>query len=198
MKKKNIFIIGLGIILLIFVVPGIIFSQGSGTTGFTSPQKGDTLIRPDFNVSIDIGNFDNTTGHYWVAIASIKGKHQDGSWKRICELYKESRDNRSTARRRVNELISNWKLNKFWPKEYISKKSCEISVNDSGKNYSAKKKPPEPQPQVLLIIKVDDKFNNSILDWLDEGEEKDSWPAFPASRLSKNMILARCEIFFDE
>lgn len=193
MKKNIVYVTWLVIILLIYASPGFIFSQESRRTGFTVPQKGDTLIRPEFDVSLEIGNFDRTTGHYWVAIASVKSHLT--SWDLVLELYEESRDKHNATRNKMNKLISEWQLNLFWPTNYIDKNPYEGMVNDGGKNPL---KGLEPQPMILLIIKVDDRLQNEIRKWFRKGAAENFYPGFSASLLSENMVIARCEIFFDK
>jgi hypothetical protein len=192
MKKNNVCVTWFVIILLIHVLPEFIFSEKSRRTGFTALQKGETLIRPEFDVSLEISNFNRTTGHYWVAIASVKGHLK--SWDRVLKLYTKSKDRHNSTRKELNILISEWQLNLFWPKNHIDKNPYEGVVNDNGKNPL---RAMEPQPMVLLIIKVDDKLHNQIRQWFRKGSAENSFPGFPASMLSKRMILARCEIFFD-
>lgn len=192
MKKNNVFVTGLVIILLTLVFPGFIFNQGSGKTGFTTPLKGDTIAnRRDFVVSLEIGNFDKTTGHHWVAIASVTG--HNNNWERVLELYSKSRDKQNAARKELDELVSKWRINQFWPKFYVPEESCEDHVFDGGSNPL---KGLEPQPMILIIIKVDDRLQDNFRQWFKRGSKGLGYPGFSASILSGNMILARCEIFF--
>jgi len=54
----------------------------------------------------------------------------------------------------------------------------------------------EPQPMILLILKVDDSLNNYFKQWFREGSKGKGYPGIPVSKLSKRMVLDRCEIFF--
>jgi hypothetical protein len=109
MKKNNAFAAGMVIILLIFVIPEIIFSQGSGKTGFPSLSKGDTInTSENFKVAVEIGNFDKTTEHYWIAIASVKDYRQD--WERVHELYKKFRNKRNSKRNVEMNLLVDGRL----------------------------------------------------------------------------------------
>ena len=192
MKKKNVLVTWLVIVFWVLVFPVVIFTVNNEETGFTLPQKGDTIKnRNDFVVSLEIGDFDKTTGHHWVAIASVIG--HDKKWDRVLELYKESRDQRNAARKEMNKIISKWQINQFWPKFYIPERSYEGNVFDGGHNPLTGI---DPQPMILLIIKVDDKLQNNFRRWFRRGSAGKGYPGFPAQILSENMILARCEIFF--
>jgi hypothetical protein len=167
------------------------FSFSHEKTGFTSPLKGDTIeYREDFVVSLEIGNFVKG-GNYWVAIASVTGYNND--WKSVLELYKKALGKNNEARKEMNELISKWQIDQFWPKFYVSESHCEDRIFDGGKNPL---KGLEPQPMILLILKIDDPLQNYIEKWLKDGASGKGYPGIPASRLTGNMILARCEIFF--
>jgi hypothetical protein len=190
-KKNSVFALYL-IISVIFVLSGVIFSQANGKTGFSSPLKGDTIVdRRGFVVSLEIGNFDNTTGYYWVAIASVTGHGE--KWESVMQLYNESRNGQYEARKEINKIISEWQIDQFWPKFYIPKNSYENHVFDGGSNPLSCI---EPQPMILLIIKVDDKLHNKFIEWFKKGKAGHGFPGYSASILSDNMILARCEIFF--
>jgi hypothetical protein len=191
MKNKNVVMTVPVIILLILILPGLLFNQANEKTGFTSPLKGDTITnRQDFVVSLEIGNF-NEGGNYWVALASVTGHNND--WERVLELYKKSRGKNNEARKELNQLISKWQIDQFWPKFYISENPCQDHVFDGGQNPL---KGLEPQPMILLILKVDDTLQNYFKQWLKNGAAGKGYPGIPVSRLPQNMILARCEIFF--
>jgi hypothetical protein len=55
----------------------------------------------------------------------------------------------------------------------------------------------EPQPKILLIIRADDKTHKIIKNWLRKGQTENASDGLSASELSKDMIIARTEIFFD-
>jgi hypothetical protein len=191
-KKNNGVIISMGIIALIFALAGISYSQG---TGFTAPRKGDTVTnRKDFGVSIEIDDFDKTTGHYWVAIASVTGA---ANWERVLELYKKSGGKSDEAAKAVQEemktLINGWKIDQVWPKFYVPLNPYQGRVFDGGQNplYGL-----EPQPMILLILKVDDPLHNYIRKWFSDGAAGKGYPGIPAASFTENMMLARCEIFF--
>ena len=192
MKKNHSLIISMGIIVLIFVLVGISFSQG---TGFTTPRKGDTIeSRQDFVVSLEIDKFDNTTGHYWVAIASVTGA---ANWEKVIELYKKSAGKSGevakAGQEEMKKLIGEWKIDQVWPKFYVPVSPYQGRVFDGGQNPM---KGFEPQPMILLILKVDDTLQNYFRTWFQAGEAGKGYPGIPVSRFSQNMILARCEIFF--
>jgi hypothetical protein len=192
MKKKSVFVTSLVIVFGFLIFPVVVFTVSDGETGFTSPQKGDTIgNRKNFVVSLDIDDFDKTTGHHWVAIASVTG--HNNKWDRVLELYRKSKGEHNAARKEMNKLISEWRINQFWPKFFVPEESYEGNVFDGGKNPLQGL---EPQPMILLIIKVDDKLQKNFRQWFRRGSEGKGYPGFPASILSGNMILARCEIFF--
>jgi hypothetical protein len=192
MSKKNVLPIGLVIILLTLVSPGFIFNQGNERIGFTTPLKGDTIVnRKDFVVSLEISNFDKKTGHHWVAIASVTGHNK--KWERVLGLYRESRGKHNAARTEMDKILSEWQIDQFWPKFYVPEKNYENRVFDGGSNPL---KGLEPQPMILLIIKVDDRMQNNFRQWFKRGAAGNGYPGYPASILSENMVLARCEIFF--
>jgi hypothetical protein len=192
MKKNHSLIISMGIIVLIFVLTGISYSQG---TRFTTPRKGDTIEnRQDFIVSLTIDKFDKTTGHYWVAIATVT---RSTNWERVLELYKKSGSKSGDAVREEQEemknLIAEWKIDQVWPKFYVPVSPYQGRVFDGGQNPM---KGIDPQPMILLILKVDDTLQDYFRGWFQAGEAGKGYPGIPVSRFSQTMILARCEIFF--
>lgn len=159
---------------------------------FTTPQKGETIMnRGDFIVTLEISDFDRTSGFHWVAIASVTDYNK--TWARVMELYEKSRDRYGyKAKGEMIKLISEWKIDIFWPKFYIPENPYLGHVYD---NWQNPMKGLEPQPMILLILKVDDALHLYFKQFLRENLQK-GYPGISASKLAKNMILARCEIFF--
>jgi hypothetical protein len=88
-------------------------------------------------------------------------------------------------------LIRTWEVDQVWPKYFIKKRLYEGHVYDGGNNPRR-----DPQPMILLILKVDSKLDNDINQWFDEGSKK-GWPGMTFEKIKNNLdILARCEIFF--
>lgn len=196
MKKKSVLLTGFVITLAFFVIPGFMFAYGNWATGFTSPQAGDTIEnRKDFIVSMEIDNFDKVTGHYWAVIASVTG--HSGTWDRVLRLYQKIKVNNAKYEEKavseMKKLISNWELDLIWPKFYIPHSPYEGNIYDGGQNPL---KGLEPQPMILLIIKVDDTMQKYIRKWFQNGEAGKGYPGIKAAKFSKKMILTRCEIFF--
>lgn len=187
MKKINVLLTLTAACLFVTALPALTFAQGGG---FTSPRKGDTIEnRKAFMVSLQINDFDKS-GHYWVAIATVTG--HDSTWKRVLELYKESRNGNRAARSKIKALIGEWQIDQFWPKFYVSKSPYEDVVYDGGINPL---RGLEPQPMILLILKVDDPLTDFFKKWFKEGPKK-GYPGIGASELGRGMVIARCEIFF--
>lgn len=188
MKKHKMMLTWMVTVLLSLTLPWITFPLNAA---FTSHDNGSTVKnRKDFVVSVQIGNFDSTA-HHWVAIASVTG--HNSTWSRVLELYRGSRGNRgSTAAFEMKALISQWNIHKFWPKFYVPKSPYEGHVFDDGINPMQGL---EPQPMVLLIIKVDDRLHEYFKKWFRQAPQK-GFPGIPCKMLSRGMILARCEIFF--
>jgi hypothetical protein len=186
MKRSNFFISLLITILIAFVFLNICIAEESKAI-FLKPEKGKTIEnRRNFPVKTQIYDY-NANANYWVAIASVKG-HKN-SWKRVFELRQELND--KSKKSQMLKLISEWKINLVWPKYHIKKKVHTGQVYDGGVNPKS-----EPQPMILLILKVDSKLNSDINEWLDEGPET-GYPGMKIENIRDNLqILARCEIFF--
>lgn len=190
MKKNYVFAACHAIILLVFAIPGFIISQGGVKNGFTYPPKGNTIKDPNcFHVAVDLANFDKNS-HYWLAIASVANLKKN--WDEIDRLYDKSRDEMSEERKKMNKIISAWKIDKYWPVRYIEKKSKQIEL-EHDENHPLIKV--QPLPKILLIIKVDELRHKSILKWLQGSEaERKSGRSID---LTETMIIDRREVFFD-
>jgi len=174
---------------------GDIYDSGdtvkSGSTGFTSPAPGDTIRnREDFPVSLQIGNYDQDY-RYWVAIATVT---VDGSsWDEVKKWYSAPEGEKNAAREEIKRLLTQWRVDQFWPKFCITDSPCVGRVYDGGTNPM---KGIEPQPMILLILKVEDRIQENFARWLREGPQN-GYPGFSSSELADGIeVLARCEIFF--
>lgn len=170
-------------------VRGIAYGQRAA---FTTPSRGSVVDnRRDFKVAVQIDNFESG-GHYWVAIASVTGHAE--TWNRVLELYRQLRGGRDTSKAaELVKLIGRWQGDLFWPKFFVPESPYEGRVFDGGSNPLHGL---EPQPMILLLLKVDDRLQAYFRNWLREGSAGKGYPGIPASRLGKAMILARAEIFF--
>jgi hypothetical protein len=161
---------------------------------FTNIKKGETITnRESFPVAISIANFDNSNGYYWVAIASVK-QIESIDWKNTILLYNEAKKTNDVDKK--NELIkkiSKWKIDLFWPKFYVPKSNYHSDLYDGGHNPLTGL---EPEPMILVIMKVDDSINESFKEWFNGSKSGKGYPGFPLSKFSENIILGRCEIFF--
>ena len=159
---------------------------------FTSRISGETIKhRKDFPVSVDIRDFDDS-GNYWVAIASVSG--HDKTWELVLKLRKQlQKKDDEKKKAELQQLISEWPIDQFWPKFYVPESPYQSKVYDGGTNPL---KGLEPQPMVLLILEVDDSLQSFFRRWFRDGAAGKGYPGIPVSRLGENMILARCEIFF--
>ena len=157
-----------------------------------SPASGKKIVhRENFPVSVDIKNFDDSS-NYWVAIASVSG--HDDTWERVLELREQLRkkdDEKKEAE--LQKLISKWPIDQLWLKFYVPESPYQSKVFGGGSNPL---KGLEPQPMVLLILKVDDSLQRFFRRWFRDGAAGKGYPGIPVSKLRPNMILARCEIFF--
>ena len=90
----------------------------------------------------------------------------------------------------MKKLLGRWEVDLFWPKFYVKEGLYKSLIYDGGVNPKS-----EPQAAILLLLKVDDKLNAYFNDWFDDGPEK-VYLGMSISILKKNMLLARCEIFF--
>lgn len=183
MKKNNFFIKGFVSLLVGFMVLNICIAQGNKAR-FIEPDRAKIIEnRKDFLVKTQIDNYD-TNANYWVAIATVKGHHR--SWKRVLQLLTQGEDESQLV-----NLIRTWEIDQVWPKYFIKKKVYEGKVYDGGNNPRR-----DPQPMILLILKVDSKLDNDINQWFDEGSKK-GWPGMNFEKIKTNLdVLARCEIFF--
>ena len=171
---------------------GITQKKKKKSAVITSPTSGKTIVhRKDFPVSVDIKNFDDSD-NYWVAIASVSG--HDDTWERVLELWEQLQkkdDEKKEAE--LLKLISKWPIDQLWPKFYVPESPYQSKVFDGGSNPL---KGLEPQPMVLLILKVDDSLQRFFKRWFRNGASGKGYPGIPVSKLRRNMILARSEIFF--
>ncbi len=163
-------------------------AEGQQRAAFTMPRKGSVVQnRRDFPVSVQIDNFE-PSGYYWVAIGSVSGHAE--TWDQVLELYR-ARD--ASKGGKLLKLIGGWQVDLFWPKFLVPKSPYEGKVFDGGSNPLHGV---EPQPMILLLLKVDDPLQTYFRRWLREGSAGKGYPGIPASRLGKDMTLARTEIFF--
>jgi len=176
--------------LLNFIPVHVCLAQEDGAR-FVTPEKGEMIInRKIFAAAVEIDGFDVSSGYYWTATASVKGlnkKERD----RILQLRKELMGKDDNKKRtEMKKLLRRWEVDIFWPKFCVKEGSYESPIYDGGVNPTS-----EPQAMVLLLLKVDDKLNAYFNEWFDEGPEN-GYPGMSTSILQKNMLLARCEIFF--
>ncbi len=168
--------------LTLQTAPG--FASGSA---FTSPRAGITIEnRQDFEVSLEISRMD-LKGSYWVAIASVKGDDDDRD--RVNELYDEGK-NRDPE---MLELISRWQIDLVWPKFFVPKSPYRGRVFDGGQNPLLGL---EPQPMILVVLKVDDALEEDFRSWFRRGAAGEGYPGIEAYRFTEDMVIARSEIFF--
>ena len=158
----------------------------------SEPRRGDTIQnRRDFTVTVQIDGFD-VSAYYWVAIASVK-EHSE-TWDRILTLYDSLKKKPNDALRgEMLKLMDKWQIDLFWPKYYVSTKLHEGRVFDGGSNPLHGL---EPQPMILIVLKIDDTLQAFLRKWLRDSAAGKGYPGISASKLNKSMILARCEIFF--
>lgn len=176
--------------LLNLVLIDVCLAQQDGAR-FVTPEKGEMIInRKMFAAAVEIDGFDVSSGYYWTATASVKGlnkKERD----RILQLRKELMDKDDNKKiTEMKKLLGRWEVDLFWPKFYVKEGLYESLIYDGGVNPKS-----EPQAAILLLLKVDDKLNAYFNEWFDDGPEK-GYPGMSISILKKNMLLARCEIFF--
>ncbi|UCH92320.1 MAG: hypothetical protein JSV88_18765 [Candidatus Aminicenantes bacterium] len=186
MKRNKSFISLLITVLIAFIFLNICIA-GESKAIFLKPEKGKTIEnRKDFLVNTQIFDYD-ANANYWVAIATVKG--HSSSWQGVLELRREL--NNEAKKSQMLKLISKWEIDLVWPKYFIKKKVFAGQVYDGGNNPRR-----DPQPMILLILKVDSKLDNDINQWFDEGPEK-GWPGMNFEKINNNLrVLARCEIFF--
>lgn len=176
------------ILLLIFIISVPCLSQEAR---FTIPDKGETILnRQDFSSAVEIDNFDISTGFYWTAIASVNVINRND--KNQILLLKDELKNEDDKLKRVEleRLLGKWEIDLFWPKFYVKDELYEGHIYDGGVNPKS-----EPQAMILLLLKVDNRLNDYFNDWFDKGPMT-HYPGISASVLGRNMIIARCEIFF--
>lgn len=185
-KRNSFYFIYIFLTTIILSVPCL-----SQEARFTKPNKGETIMnRQDFSVAVEIDDFDLSDGYYWTAIASVKSVNRDDR-NRILFLRDQIRSEDNTVlQNEMEELLSKWEIDLFWPKFYIREELYEGNVYDGGVNPTS-----EPQAMILLLLKVDNKLNNYFNEWFAEGPVT-RYPGIPVSALEEGLILARCEIFF--
>ncbi len=159
---------------------------------FTTPRRGAIIEnRQDFSVAVQIEDTD-PRGYYWVALASVSVNRE--TWKRVVELFNQINSGSGyDASSEMQRLLNEWAIDLFWPKFYIPKSPYQGRVFDGGTNPLHGL---EPQPMILLVLKVDDALQNYFRNWLRSGTAGRGYPGIPASRLGRDMVLERCEIFF--
>jgi hypothetical protein len=186
---KKYLLLSLLFVLFIFIWAEFGFSQQSAKSFFTNISPGQLIEnRKCFPASLQIDNFQPNSGHYWVAMASVKNNNNS---QRISELCNRSNQRTKEEQIEFEKLIKLQEINQFWPKFYIKKSKTAQDVYDGGNNTSK-----FPQPIILLIIRVDDALNSYIENWFKEGEAGKGYPGIPSSRLNSAKIISRCEIFF--
>ena len=169
-------------------VAGLLASSAQAQITFTEPRSGETIPnRKSFTAAVDINDF-SSAGKHWVALASVTGHEK--TWEKVLELREQvTTANDSAARSELVELVGNWPIDLFWPKFFVPASPYAAQVFDGGTNPLSGL---EPQPMVLLLIRVDDSLQQYIKGWF---KNKD-FSGIPASKLKPGMILARSEIFF--
>jgi len=180
------------IILPIPIHPPVVESIGRDNARIIHPDRGDLIKTPNqFNVKVEIDHFDYSS-HYWVAIAKPTGHTQ--MWDRVLSLHQALRvahdDDRKTE---IDALIDLWEIDYFWPKFWVTKTPSKHRISHPCKNPLENI---EPQPMILLVLKVDDALHNRFREWFAAAKEDNSRPGLSPSELNKKMVLARCEIFF--
>ncbi len=154
---------------------------------FTSPRAGIMIEnRQDFEVSLEIPRMD-LKGSYWVAIASVKG--HDDDWELVNELYREGKHRDPE----MLELISRWQIDLVWPKFFVPKSPYRGRVFDGGQNPL---RGLEPQPMILVVLKVDDALEEDFRTWFRRGAAGEGYPGIPDYSFAEDMVIARCPIFF--
>ncbi len=191
MKRATVRI-SLVIVLLSFISPVHGIAQDVPRAAFTAPENGETIVnRKEFPVSLEIAEF-SPGGKYWVAIASVKT--HGGTWEEVVELYEELKTGYDESMRdELVRLIAEWDIDLYWPKFYVPENPYRSNVFDGGSNPL---RGLEPQPMILLALNADDTLHRHFRRWLREGAAGQGYPGIPASSLGRDMILARCEIFF--
>lgn len=175
------------IMISIFFLMGVVpFEDCLAQAGIVLPEKGETVENQQaFPVFLDVQNLD-PSANYWIAIATVKGYSQ--SKARVLELY--GRQENEAAKAELLKLLSELQINLFWPKFPVDRASFSGDVYDGGNS------PMEPQPMILLLLKVSDTLDQRFSRWLTDCEEGKGCPGLPSALLRNNMILARNEIFF--
>jgi hypothetical protein len=154
-----------------------------------SPEKGEIIEnRSSFPVVVEIPNFDSN-GNYWMAIASVK--NYASTKDRVLSILNSTTGQDEEARKELVRIIANWQINQFWPKFVVKRRSDWGDVYDGGRNPRR-----EPQPMILLLIKVSDTLDQRFDNWLTDCEEGKGCNGIPGVLLKENMIVSRTEIFF--
>ncbi len=154
-----------------------------------SPEKGEIIEnRSAFPVVVEIPNFDSN-GNYWMAIATVK--NYAGTKDRVLSILNSKTGQDEEAKEELVTIIANWKINQFWPKFVVKNGSDWGDVYDGGRNPRR-----EPQPMILLLVKVSDALNQRFSNWLTDCEEGKACKGIPGVMLKENMIVSRTEIFF--
>lgn len=84
----------------------------------------------------------------------------------------------------VNE---NKELALHWPKFYVKSGQGQGRISDGGQNPF-----PDPQPMVILLLRVDDAANQRFTAWLKRGPAE----GYPGLPISQSEIVARVPIVF--
>jgi len=129
---------------------------------------------------------------YWTAMANVQT--DNSVWPETLRLYEKLRRNPrdQNARKALEEAAKAWKPIKFWPKFAVTDSPMTSDMHDGGRNAL---KGIEPQPMIILVMKVDENLNKRIIQWFHNGP-KAGWPGFSADDFAPQYeIVVRTEIF---
>ncbi|MBI5843879.1 MAG: hypothetical protein HZB23_04320 [Deltaproteobacteria bacterium] len=129
---------------------------------------------------------------YWAAIATVQTDSR--AWAETLELFERLKKNPKDkgVRSSLEKAVKAWKPVQFWPKFLVSKSPHTYRLYDGGQNPLSGV---EPQPMLILVVKVDQNLHERIKAWFRDGE-KNKWPGFSADDFAAQYeIVARTEIF---
>lgn len=86
--------------------------------------------------------------------------------------------------------MERWEADLFWPKYIVKGNPYTGHIFDGSRNPF-----PFLQPMFIMVIKVDDSFNQFIINWFKTAPPK--FEGIPVSKLKPEMIVAKRGIFFE-
>lgn len=88
----------------------------------------------------------------------------------------------------IASVKGNNEIDLHWPKFYVKAGQAQGRVSDGGQNPL-----PDPQPMVILLLRVDDATNQRFTAWLKRGSTEGGFPGLP---VKMSEIAARVPIKF--